>query len=89
MSYESVSKCIIGLDFFLVDLASIVLCNPCITLMHLLRATQGTKCMQLVTLITSFLLAVCLGSVSAHFLDLYLITSFVSNYLHIFDAIGT
>ncbi len=44
--------------------------------------------MQLVTLITSFLLAVCLGNVSVHFLDLYLTTSFVSNYLHIFDAIG-
>jgi hypothetical protein len=45
--------------------------------------------MQLVMLITSFLLAVCLDNVSVHFLDLYLITSFVSNYLHIFDAIGT
>ncbi len=50
--------------------------------------TQGMKCMQLVTLITSFLLAVHLGNVSVHILDLYLITSFISNYLHIFDAIG-
>jgi hypothetical protein len=41
------------------------------------------------TIFTSFLLAVCLGNVSVHFLDLHLITSFVSHYLHIFDAIGT
>ncbi len=51
--------------------------------------TQGTKWMQLVTLITSFLLIVCLGNVGVHFLYLYLITSFISNFLHIFDVIGT
>ncbi len=43
MSYESVSKCMIGLDFFLVDLASIVLCIPCMYLMHLLRAITGEQ----------------------------------------------
>jgi hypothetical protein len=48
---------------------------------NLYLSTKGMKCIQSVTLITSFLLAVCLGSVSAHFFDLYLITSFVSNYL--------
>jgi hypothetical protein len=33
----------IGLDFFLVDLASIVLCIPCMYLMHLLRAITGEQ----------------------------------------------
>jgi hypothetical protein len=64
--------------------------SPNDTYLQILKqSTQGTKCMQLATLITSFLLAVCLGNASVHFSDLYLIASFVSDYLHIFDAIGT